>query len=67
MFTVMKPVSDLLLRDVYNSTNYKIYQDSGITMDCIVNLRDDSDLMLIMLRMSLFQLQFAVREYEYRN
>ena len=64
----MKPVSDLLLRDVYNSTNYKIYQDSGITMDRIVSLRDDdSDLMLIMLRMSLFQLQFAVREYEYRN
>ena len=64
----MKPVSDLLLRDVYNSTNYNIYQDSGITIDCIVNLRDDdSDLMLIMLRMSLFQLQFAVREYEYRN
>ena len=63
----MKPVSDLLLRDVYNSTNYKIYQDSGITMDRIVNLRDDSDLMLIMLRMSLFQLQFAVREYEYRT
>ena len=64
----MKPVSDLLLRDVYNDTNYKIYQDSGITIDCIVNLRDDdSDLMLIMLRMSLFQLQFAVREYEYRT